>query len=118
MTDDRRSRHTPGPWQLIIDDTGGKWTGWPSGVSTVEEFNDSGDPKDIVRGEGFRPRDWDIPMTGIEIHANAVLIAHAPLMYDYIERRAQEGCETAQKIILSICEPDEILRTTWTGAIE
>jgi len=70
------SKHTPGPWRVILDDTGGPFSGRPSVVSSDEI--DCG----IVHGDGFTQTHWRSARGDREIHANARLIAAAPAMAD------------------------------------
>ena len=64
-------QHTPGPWRVIIDDTGGSFTGWPS-VSASESLDCS-----IVHRAGFKQEYWG-DLSQREAIANARLIAAAP----------------------------------------
>lgn len=66
-------KHTPGPWKLFIDDTGGQWSGWPL---CIDAEND--DDKTVVRTGGQWPYEWDAAMSQREAVANARLIAAAP----------------------------------------
>jgi hypothetical protein len=65
------NKHTLGPWRVIIDDTGGSFTGWPS-VSASDELDCS-----IVHRAGFKQEYWG-DLSQREAIANAHLIAAAP----------------------------------------
>lgn len=119
MSDNLRSGHTPGPWEMILDDTGkGRTAGLPMSVNTVAIYDDP-DPKTIVGcSTGLVPHEWCVKMEDTEIIANGILIAHAPTMYDYIEAKAREGDPMAQKIIMSICRPSDYLEVSFSGAVE
>lgn len=66
-------KHTPRPWRLVIDDTGGQWSGWPLCVCPVSD-----DDRTIVRTGGMWPYEWDAATSQREAVANARLIAAAP----------------------------------------
>lgn len=62
--------HTPGNWEVIIDDTGGINSGWP--MIAVE-----GEDEAIVHFDGFHQEFWgDLGLK--ETLANAYLISAAP----------------------------------------
>jgi len=63
---------TPGPWQVFIDDSGGKWGGWPLSIEATN-FAD----KCIVRPGGQWPYEWDAGTSRAEAVANACFIAYA-----------------------------------------
>ena len=65
------TKHTPGPWRVILDDTGGEFSGWPS-VEAPEEIDTA-----IVHRAGFHQRYWG-DLSQRECIANARLIAAAP----------------------------------------
>ena len=65
------TQHTPGPWIVRLDDTGGQFTGWPSVVAT-DELDCS-----IVHRAGFKQEYWG-DLSQCEAIANARLIAAAP----------------------------------------
>ena len=69
-------KFTPGPWTVVIDDTGGQWTGWPISIAAANE-----EDKSIVRPGGQWPYEWDAAMSQREAIANAHLIAAAPELY-------------------------------------
>lgn len=69
---EKRSHHTPGPWAVHIDDTGGEWSGWPLGIDAVND-----EDKTIVRPGGFYPYEWCAAVSQREAVANARLIAQA-----------------------------------------
>ena len=46
--------HTTKDWRVVIDDTGGPFTGWPS-VSSVEE------DRTVLHRAGFKQEFWDGP---------------------------------------------------------
>jgi len=68
------SKHTPGPWRVIIDDDGNPLSGRPSVVAS-EELDCA-----IVHWDGFVQEFWRSARGDKEIHANARLIAAAPDM--------------------------------------
>jgi len=72
-------RHTPGPWEVIIDDDGNPLSGRP-GVFSSDEL-DCG----IVHWDGFVQPYWRSARGDKEIHANARLIAAAPDLLDALE---------------------------------
>jgi len=63
--------HTPGPWSVIIDDTGDQFTGWPSVVSSPDL------DATIIHRSGFKQEFWG-DLSQRESIANARLIAAAP----------------------------------------
>lgn len=65
------STHTPGPWAVSIDDTGGNFSGWPS-VQAAPERDVS-----VVHRAGFKQEFWG-DLSQRECLANARLIAAAP----------------------------------------
>ena len=69
------TQHTPGPWRVILDDTGGPFTGWPS-VDASEELDCS-----IVHRAGFKQEYWG-DLSQREAIANARLIAAAPCLIE------------------------------------
>ena len=84
-------KHTPGPWRLVIDDTGGQWSGWPLCVCPVNDDN-----RNIVRTGGMWPYEWDAATSQREAVANARLIAAAP---DLLEAGAElQAARKAQKL--------------------
>ena len=72
------TQHTPGPWRVILDDTGGQFTGWPS-VSASDELDCS-----IVHRAGFKQEYWG-DLSQREAIANARLIAAAPELLTALE---------------------------------
>jgi hypothetical protein len=66
------TKHTPGPWYVFIDDTGGQWTGWPVSIGCSDE------DKSIVRPGGFYLYAWDAATSQREAVANAHLMAATP----------------------------------------
>jgi hypothetical protein len=79
----RRDREagTPGPWRVFIDDSGGRWVGWPLSIEA-----DSITDKSIVRPGGHWPYEWDAKTSQHEAVANACRIARVPAMEAEIER--------------------------------
>lgn len=69
----RAPTHTPGPWRLIIDDTGGPQSGWPLVVVATDD-----EDKSVVRPGGQWPYEWDGAISQREAVANAHLISAAP----------------------------------------
>lgn len=76
--------HTPGPWVLAIDDTGGKWSGWPLSIDALSEPE-----KCVVRTGGIWPYDWGTATSQDEALANATLIAAAPDLLAALEALIQ-----------------------------
>jgi hypothetical protein len=72
------SEHTPGPWCLVIDDTGGPQTGWPLCVS--QEALDVS----VVRQGGMYPYEWEQGISQRQAIANGHLIAAAPDMLELL----------------------------------
>lgn len=71
------TKHTPGPWTVFVDDTGGPNSGWPLSIDAA------GDPeKMVVRTGGQWPYEWDAAMSQREAVANAYLISAAPDLLD------------------------------------
>lgn len=69
------SKHTPGPWKVLIDDCG-PLPGRP-GIFPVNEDLDCC----IVDWDGFFRQYWSSARSHKEMHANARLIAKAPEMF-------------------------------------
>ena len=65
------NKHTKGPWHVVLDDTGGPFTGWPS-VEAPEDVDTA-----IVHRAGFNQEHWG-DLSQRECVANARLIAEAP----------------------------------------
>jgi hypothetical protein len=65
------AKHTPGPWSVVIDDTGGEFTGWPSIVASPEI------DCAVIHRAGFKKEFWG-DLSQRECIANARLIASAP----------------------------------------
>ena len=110
--------HTNGPWEMIINDTGGKDSGLPLCIHSAC-YDDLADGTPIIGYRtGLIPHDYqnDQP-TPEEIIANGRLIVFAPLMYDYLYELAEQGDDTAQKIILGICQPASFHQTAFVGKI-
>lgn len=72
--------HTPGPWEVFIDDSGGKWSGWPLSIGAAYD-----DDKFVVRTGGQWPYEWDRKTSQSEAVANAHLIAAAPDLLDAVK---------------------------------
>lgn len=64
-------RQTKGPWRVIIDDTGGPFSGWPS-IEAPEDVDAS-----VIHRAGFKQEYWG-DWSQREAVANAHLIAAAP----------------------------------------
>lgn len=71
--------HTKGPWTVVIDDTGGQYSGWPS-IEASTELDIS-----IVHRAGFHHEFWDAHSGLSETLANARLIASAPDLLEALE---------------------------------
>jgi hypothetical protein len=89
---------TPGPWKLFIDDSGGPTSGWPLSITAPETHQD----KVVVRTGGQWPYEWDAAVSQVEAVANARLIAAAPAMHSFIQKRAAEGDAEAASILEAI----------------
>ena len=76
------SSHTPGPWHIRIDDTGGPFTGWPS-VEAAEDLDCS-----IIHRAGFKQEFWG-ELSQREAVANARLIAAAPDLLEQLQMCAE-----------------------------
>ena len=79
-----QDKHTPGPWEATgnyVRSPMHQPEGLPRGVQIVE-----------CRDGYFLPHTE-------EAKANARLIAAAPSMYDYLRRKAADGCREAQEIM-------------------
>ena len=73
-------KHTPGPWEVIIDDDGNPLSGRPM-VAATPELDCA-----IVHWDGFVQPYWRSARGDKEIHANARLIAAAPDLLEALER--------------------------------
>lgn len=73
-------KFTKGPWTVFIDDTGGRWTGWPISIGAAHD-----EDKSVVRPGGQYPYEWDAAMSQREAVANAHLIAAAPELYEALK---------------------------------
>ena len=69
---------TPGPWEMIVDDTGGQFSGWPS-VVAPEDVDAT-----VVHRAGFKQEFWG-DWSQRQALANARLIAEAPAMAEALE---------------------------------
>ena len=72
------TKHTPGPWRVIVDDCG-PLAGRPSVVASEEL--DCG----IVHWDGFVQEYWRSARGDKEIEANARLIASAPDLLEIVQ---------------------------------
>jgi hypothetical protein len=61
---------TDGDWAVFIDDSGGKWTGWPISINPDDDSD-----KTVVRTGGFWPYEWGESASQREAVASAQLIA-------------------------------------------
>lgn len=110
--------HTPGPWEMIINDSGGKDSGLPLCIHSASDDPYADGTPIIGYRTGLIPHDYDDSKpTGEEIIANARLIVYAPVMFDYLYELASKGDATAQKIILGICQPSETMQVRFVGTI-
>lgn len=78
------NKTTPGPWSVILDDTGGEFTGWPS-ITAPDEIDVT-----VVHRAGFKQTYWGDTDQKTAI-ANATLMAAAPAMRDRIKRLEREN---------------------------
>ena len=74
------SKHTPGPWRIIIDDDGNPLSGRLM-VAAAPELDCA-----IVHWDGFAQEFWESARGKKEMHANARLIAAAPDLLEALER--------------------------------
>jgi hypothetical protein len=81
------TKHTPGPWRVVIDDDGNPLSGRPS-VQASDEL-DCG----IVHWDGFVQPYWRSARGDKEIHANARLIAAAPELLAALKAMDAAICE-------------------------
>lgn len=77
------SKHTPGPWNVTIDDCG-PLAGRP-GIFASDELDCA-----IVHWDGFIQQYWRSARGDKEIHANARLIAAAPDLLEFALRFLQQ----------------------------
>lgn len=63
-------KHTPLPWHVFHDDSGGPFTGWPS-IGAAEELD-----KTIIHRAGFKQEFWG-DCSEKEADANAAFIVRA-----------------------------------------
>lgn len=75
-----RTKWTPGPWRVVIDDDGNPLSGRPS-VMASEELDCA-----IVHWDGFVQDYFRSARGDKEIHANARLIAAAPALYEALAK--------------------------------
>lgn len=73
--------HTPGPWEVFIDDSGGPTSGWPLSIDAMNDPD-----KTVVRTGGQWPYEWDAATSQREACANARLIAAAPELLEALDR--------------------------------
>jgi len=71
---------TPGPWHVVIDDTGGPYSCWPS-IYAPEKADLT-----IIHRAGFKQEFWGDLNIRITL-ANARLIAEAPAMYEALGKK-------------------------------
>ncbi len=93
-------KHTPGPWEVFIDDSGGKWTGWPLSIDATSITD-----KTVVRTGGQFPYKWDAKTSQTEAIANARLIAAAPDLLEAL-MDAVDAWETH-------CESGDMMQGDW-----
>ena len=77
---------TPGPWRVVIDDSGGRWSGWPLCIESLSITD-----KPIARAGGQWPYDWDAKTSQHEACADARRMARAPDM--------EEALMAAEKLV-------------------
>lgn len=78
---------TKGPWRVFIDDSGGKWSGWPISINAEQIHQDCM----IVRTGGQWPYEWDFAISQREAVANAHLIAAAPDLYEALQEAVESN---------------------------
>lgn len=86
------STHTPGPWAVSIDDTGGNFSGWPS-VQAAPERDVS-----VVHRAGFKQEFWG-DLSQRECLANARLIAAAPDLLTALQRLERASTNVGQHLV-------------------
>ena len=92
------SKHTAGPWKAGWETTSGL-TG-PRCAPTVF-LKDTAVQVPIHKGSD--PIAWVLSSSPDEMaDADARLIAASPTMYEYIQQRANDGCDTASLILEAI----------------
>lgn len=86
---------TDGPWQEFVDDSGGKWTGWPLSVEAISVTD-----KTIVRTGGQWPYEWDAKTSQAEAVANARFIAASRELVPALRAALDEAEDRIRKICL------------------
>jgi hypothetical protein len=71
--------HTPGPWSVVIDDSGDRPVSVPS-IQAAEEYDCA-----IVHWDGFWQEHWQSARGNREMRANARLIAAAPDLLEALQ---------------------------------
>lgn len=90
-------RHTPGPWRVenVNSDKG-----YDHDICLGYDVPRAGSP--ILVASVYFDEEHDGPITQRQANWNAKLIAAAPTMYLFIERKAQEGDADAAAIIAAV----------------
>ena len=85
---------TAGPWDLVIDDTGGEFTNWPSVEADHEDAS-------VVHRAGFKQRHWG-DWSCRQANRNATFIANAPADIAHLleqNARLREALEAALPVV-------------------
>jgi hypothetical protein len=91
----RAEKATPGPWQNIIDDTGGEFTGWPS-IEAPPSLDAA-----IIHRAGFKQEYWgDWSMR--EANANATFIAAARSDVPRLAAELRRAREAGRRLLATI----------------
>ena len=87
---------SPGPWEIIRDDTGGEFSGWPSVLARPE------DDKTVVHRAGFHQEYWgDWSQRDACRNAEHIATSHPSAILAWGEREAvREGKLKALTLIL------------------
>jgi hypothetical protein len=94
-------KFTEGPWRVVIDDTGGPFTGFPY-ILAPDEIESA-----VVHRAGFKQEFWG-ELSMRECVANARLIAASPELYEQladlltIDQWTPKSWETRQRTIRNI----------------
>lgn len=81
---EQKLKATPGPWRVVIDDSGDRPVAVPS-IQAAEEYDCA-----IVHWDGFWQEHWQSARGNKEMHANAHLIAASPALYAMVAKAAAQ----------------------------